>query len=134
MPTLIRTWHLANGLKVEILDDTVSYYGDYSTVKLIIRCRVGVKREYLGPFETHPHYKTATEALGAEAEYLREITKPGVPGRNLAGVKAFLVDKFEENALSYFEHEDFPQKFIQKQFSDIAEKLSGKGRPADGDG
>jgi hypothetical protein len=133
MPTLIRTWHLANGLKVEILDDTVSYYGDYSTVKLIIRCKVGVKRECLGPFEAHPHYKTITEALGAEAEYVREITKPGVPGKNLAGVKAFLVDKFEENALGYFEREDFPQKFILKKFNEISEKLSGKERPADAD-
>ncbi|MGD0230785.1 MAG: hypothetical protein ABSC19_10560 [Syntrophorhabdales bacterium] len=55
MSILIRTWHLANGLKVEILDDTVSYYGDYSTVKLTIRCaRSRWKRSISGPSTTIP--------------------------------------------------------------------------------
>ena len=133
MSTLLRTWRLANGLKIEIFDDTVGYYGDYSSVKLVIRCKVGVKKEYLCSFESHPRYSQVVEVLGSEAEYLREITKPGVPGKSLAGVKAFLVDKFEENALGYMEHAKFPERFIQKKFEDTAKQLSKEDHLADGD-
>jgi len=133
MPILIRTWHLANGLKVEIFDDTVAYYGDWSTLKLMIRCKIEVRKEYVGAFAAHPRYNEVVEALGSEAEYLREITKPGVTGRNLAGIKAFLVERFEENALGYFEREDFAEKFIHKKFEEIEEEISRKDRPGDGD-
>lgn len=132
MATLIRTWHLANGLKVEILDGTVSVYGDYSSVRLTIRCRVGVRREYLAPFEARPDYRRVADALGSEVEYLREITKAGVPGRNLSGVKAFLVERFEENALGYFERADFPEKLVQKKFTEVGEELSRNDRSGDG--
>ena len=133
MATLIRTWQLVNGINVEILDDTVSYYGDYSTVKLMIRCKIEVRGEYLVPFKAHPLYGRATEALGSNAEYVREIVKPGVLGKNLAGIKAFLIDKFEENALGYLEREDFPEKFVRKRFTDLAEELSRKEIATDGD-
>ena len=89
MSTLLRTWQLANGLKIEIFDDSVGYYGDYSSVKLVIRCKVGVKKHTCASFESHPRYSEVVEVLASEAEYLREITKPGVPGKSLAGVKAF---------------------------------------------
>jgi len=130
---LLRTWHLANGLTIEILDDTVSYYGDYSTVKLVIRCEIEVKKEYVRPLNGHPRYTQVTEALGDAVEYRREITKPGVSAGNLAAMRAFLIESFEENALGYFEREDFPERYVRKQFTDMAEDLAKKDRFTDGD-
>ena len=72
MPLLIRTWHLANGLKVEFFDYAVNYYGDQSTIKLTICCNVEVKKEYVRSFETHPHYGEIMEALGDTAGYRRK--------------------------------------------------------------
>ncbi len=129
MPLLIRTWHLANGLKVEILDDAVNYYADASTIKLTICCNVEVKKEYLRSFERHPYYGKIMEALGEATAYRREIVKAGVPARQLSAMKKFLVDKFEENALAYFEREDFPEKYVAKRFAEVAEEFGKKGPP-----
>ena len=132
MPLLIRTWHLANGLKVEIFDHSVSYYADNSSIKLVICCDVEVKKEYLRPFETDPHYAKVMETLGGVAGYRREIVKAGVPARHLSTMKRFLVEKFEENALAYFEREDFPERFVCKRFGEIAGELAKKDRFRDG--
>ena len=132
MPLLIRTWRLANGLEVEIFDHAVSRYGDRSTIKVTICCDVPVKREYVKAFEKHPLYHEVMEALGRVAGYRREIVKAGVPARNLSAMKSFLVEKFEENALAYFEREDFAQKYVAKRFTEIADELAKKDRFRDG--
>lgn len=132
MPLLIRTWHLANGLKVEIFDHAVSYYADNSTIKLAICCDVEVKKEYLRPFETHPHYENIMKTLGDVAAYRREIVKAGVPAKHLPAMKRFLVERFEENVLVYFEREDFPARYVCKRFGEIAGELEKKDRFQDG--
>ena len=134
MALLIRTWHLANGLKVEILDETAGYYGDYSNLKLIVLCRVDVKEEYLRAFLDDPRYRRVARALGSATEYRREITKSGVPARNLSAVKSFLVERFEESALGYFEREDFPERFVCRRFTEISEELAKKEASGQGDG
>ena len=132
MPVLIRTWHLANGLKVEIFDHAVSYYADHSIIKLTICCDVEVKKEYIRSFEAHPHYEKIMEALGGVAGYRKEILKTGVPARHLSAMKSFLVEKFEENALAYFEREDFPERFVATKFTEIAGKFAKKDHFQDG--
>jgi hypothetical protein len=132
MPLLIRTWHLANGVKVEIFDHAVSYYADDSTIKLAICCDVEVKKEYLRPFETHPYYGKIMETLGDVAAYRREIVKAGVPAKHLSAMKRFLVEKFEEHTLAYFEGEDFPERYVREKFGEIAGELLKKDRFRDG--
>jgi hypothetical protein len=132
MPVLVRTWRLANGLQVEIFDHPVSCYGDRSTIKLTICCDVEVKRKYVSAFETHPRYREIMEALGDVARYRREVVKAGVPAKHLSIMKSFLVEKFEENALAYFEGENFPQKYVARRFTEIAAELAKKDRFRDG--
>lgn len=128
MSTIVRSWSLANGLTVEVEDDTVNYYGDYYNVRLIIRCPVAVKREHLESSKENPHFDRVVALLGSLAEYRREIVKAGVAGRDVAGVKEYLLQQFEDNALPYFEHEVFPERLVQKRFVEIAEGLSKKDR------
>ncbi|MGD0230784.1 MAG: hypothetical protein ABSC19_10555 [Syntrophorhabdales bacterium] len=92
-----------------------------------------MEKEYLRSFDDHPRYRMIAGILGGAAEYRREIVKPGVPGKNLSGVKGFLVDRFEENALGYFERADFPERFVRKRFTEIAEELEKKDLLPDGD-
>jgi hypothetical protein len=119
----MRSWHLANGLIVEVVDDTINYYGDYYNVKLTIKSRIAVKSEYLVPLAQNPHFEKIAGMLGPVAEYRREIVKAGVPGKELLASKNHLVDKFEENALVYFEREDFPEKFVRRRFAEVEEEL-----------
>lgn len=132
--TLIRSWNLGNSLVVEVQDESVNYYGDYHNIKLIIRCRVGVEHRYLEPFRDNPRFGKATQILGPVAEYRREIVKAGVPGKDLLKTKSYLLERFEENALAYFEREDFPMKFVQKRLAEIVEELEKQERHGAGDG
>ncbi len=132
--TLIRSWNLGNSLVVEVEDESVNYYGDYYNIKLTIRCRIGVERTHLDPFRDNPRFEKATRILGPVAEYRREIIKAGVPGKDLLKTKSYLLEKFEENALSYFEREDFAMKLVRKQLAEIIEGLEKQERTGAGDG
>ncbi len=132
MPIRIRTWTLANGLQVEIFDHAVSYYGDHATIKLTICCNIEVRQEYIEAFKTHPRRDEIAKTLGGVARYQREILKAGVPAKHLSAMKTFLVEKFEENALGYFERDDFPRKFVAKRFTEIADELAKKERSGNG--
>jgi hypothetical protein len=128
MSIIIRSWRLANGLTVEVEDDTVNYYGDYYNVRLVIRCPVPVKPDHLESSKENPYFDRVVALLGSLAEYRREIVKAGVPGRDVAAVKEYLLQQFEDNALPYFEHEVFPERLVQKRFIEILEGLSKKDR------
>ena len=128
MSLTIRSWHLANGLTILVDDDTVNYYADYYNVHLSIRCQVAVKPKYLKAFKDNPHYDRAVSSLGLLTEYRREIVKAGVPGPDVAAVKEYLLQKFEETAVPYFEKEVFPERFVQKRFVEITEELSKRNR------
>lgn len=128
MSVTLRSWHLANGLTVAADEETINYYGDYYNMRLIIRCSVAVRREYLASFEKSVHYERAVAILGPVAEYRREIVKAGVPGKDLPGVKENLLRGFEETALPYFEREVFPERFVQKRFTEIAEGIEKENR------
>ncbi len=132
--TLIRSWNLGNSLVVEVQDETVNYYGDYHNIKLTIRCRVGVEQVHLDPFRDNPRFAAASRTLGPVAEYRREIIKAGVPGKDVLKTKAYLLERFEENALSYFEREDFPMKFVRKRLTEIIEDLEKQERADAGNG
>lgn len=134
MSVILRSWHLANGLTIMVEDETINYYGDYYNLRLIIRCSVSVKREYLKSLEESSHYDLVAERLGPMAEYRREIKKAGVAGKDLAGVKEHLLRAFEETALPYFEREVFPERFVRKRFGEIAEELSKRNRFDDRNG
>jgi hypothetical protein len=128
MPAVIRTWRLANGLTIEVEDDTINYYGDYYHVRLFIRCPVEVKPGYLESSKESPYYDRIVATLGSVTEYRREIVKAGVPGREVAAVKEYVLRKFEENALPYFEREGFSERLVQKRFAEVAERLSKEDR------
>jgi hypothetical protein len=132
--TLIRSWNLGNSLVVEVKDESVTYYGDYHNIKLIIRCRIGVEHTHLDPFRDNPRFEKATRILGPIAEYRREIVKAGVPGKDLVKTKGYLLERFEDNALAYFEREDFAMKFVRKRLTDIIEDLEKQERHGEGDG
>lgn len=134
MSTVIRSWHFANGLVVEMKDETANYFGDYYNIKLALYCRVPVEEAYLVPFTTRPYYDEVGRMLGPANEYRREIVKAGVAARDVEATKAYLIDSFEKNALIYFERDDFPLLFTRKKFADIEEELlKNKRREEDGE-
>ncbi len=122
MKTLIGTWRLSNGLSVEVADRTRLLDGGYYQIRLVITSRIPVREEYLAEFKNNPLYKRVLEKLMPAVAYTREIVKTGVEERELSDEKTFLINQFEKNALVYFEREDFPAKYVQKQFFELNKK------------
>ena len=131
---MIRTWRLEKGLVVEVEDESRNYYGDYHHVKLVIRCRIAVRAEYLKALEGSPSYARVIEAMGPSVEYLRVIGRAGVAGKDALSVKDALLRSFEETALPYFNREGFEAKFVRKRFGEIEKDLSKRGRNGKRDG
>ncbi len=125
MAELLRRWKLKNGIEVQIHEDSRRYYGNYHNLKLIIASRVEVKEEYFDDLREAPNYHPIVRTLLPSVEYRREILKAGVEGTRLAGLRDQLVAGFEENALPYFEKEDFARSYARKRFEDLQRKLSG---------
>jgi len=135
MASTIRTWHLANGLNVEIDDESANYYGDYYNVKLVVRCRITVEAAHVKPLEKRASHPRVAQIMGSFVDYRREIGRAGVAGRDVSFVKGGLLRSFEENALPYFSREDFAEKFVKKRYAEIEKDLSekGHGRRRNGD-
>ncbi len=112
-----------------MIDDTKRLFGNYFRVRLVIASKIPVKDEYLADFKDNPLYDQITGKLLPSTQYRREIVKTGVEEGSLAEEKAHLVKKFEESALIYFEREDFPAKFVRKQFLELEKELGPKQGP-----
>jgi hypothetical protein len=122
MATPIGTWRLGNGISVEVADRTRLLDGGYYQIRLVITSRIPVKEEYLTEFKDSPLYDRILKKLRPTTEYKREIVKTGVEERTLSEEKAYLIGEFEKNALVYFERDDFPAKYVRKQFSELNKK------------
>ncbi|MCP3926530.1 MAG: hypothetical protein GY714_28555 [Desulfobacterales bacterium] len=115
-----REINLDNGYKVEIFDASKKIGIDASHVKLILRMNVPVV-ESLFKDDKYKEidFKEIQKKLGDYAVF--EIIKE----RNLIKIeekeKIFqsLMDTFVETSLNYLAKEDFPAKFIIKQFNDL---------------
>ncbi len=123
MAKVIRSWALKNGLKLEAIDLSKSYYGGYWNVKLLIRGKVRVKPSYLEGMITDPLGEEAREELGEEVEYRRELTKIGVLEDELEKVKGELLSHFERNALPYMEHRAFLERFVRRRFEEVLKDM-----------
>ncbi|MCP4356277.1 MAG: hypothetical protein GY793_11780 [Proteobacteria bacterium] len=114
-----REINLDNGYKVEIFDASKKIGIDASHVKLILRMNVPVVESL---FKDNKYkeldFKEIQNKLGDSAVF--EVTKE----RNLINIdekeRVFqsLMDTFVETSLNYLAKEDFPAKFIIKQFND----------------
>jgi hypothetical protein len=124
MSSPIGTWRLGNGLSVEMIDETKLLSGTYYQVKLVIVSKIRIKDEYLTGLRDNPRYNQIVKRLSPSTQYRREIVKTGVEERTLLEEKTRLIKTFEENALIYFEREDFPAKYVQKQFLELEKELT----------
>jgi hypothetical protein len=126
MGKLLKGWTLANGLILEVHDESARYYADFWNLKVVIRGRVKVQAEYLNAIRpANPLEQEAKETLGAEVTYRRELTRIGVREVEKGKTIQKLLGSFEENTLPYLNHPSFPEKLVRHQWQKMAEELTG---------
>ena len=85
---------LPNGLKLDFLDATKLYYGDYYRVCIEIKCAL--------PHEEHAHW-----------HLFKKLEKMGVSSAELDVTKQDLLAGFTSLILPYLHRADFPMRFAE---------------------
>ena len=125
MGRLLKEWTLANGLALEVHDESAQYYADFWNLKVVIRGTVKVSYEYLQAIcPSNPFEQEAKEALGSEAVYRRELTRIGVREAEKEKNIQSLLGSFEENTLPYLKHPSFPETLVRHQWQTMVEELT----------
>lgn len=125
MGRLLKEWTLANGLVLEVYDESTQYYADFWNLKVVIRGTVKISYEYLQAIcPSNPSEQEAKEALGSEAVYCRELTRIGVREAEKEKNIQSLLGSFEENTLPYLKHPSFPEKLVRHQWQTMVEELT----------
>jgi hypothetical protein len=124
---LLKGWTLANGLVLEVHDESAQYYADFWNLKVVIRGRVKIQPEYIQAIcPSSPIEHEAKEALGVEAAYHRELTRIGVREVEKEKTIQKLLGSFEDNTLPYLKHPFFPEKLVRHQWQKMAEEFTAK--------
>lgn len=118
---VLKRWRLPNGLELEALDLSENYWADFWNLRVLIRAKVPVPKGLKEGRE--PLAKEAWDRLGDEVLYEREIVKVGVREGELREQMKDALRNFEENALPYLAHPDFPRRFVMRRFEEALKKL-----------
>jgi hypothetical protein len=124
---LLKELPLANGIMLEVTDESSNYYADFWNLKVVIRGTVKVTPDHLQTIiPLNPPEQEAKEALGGEATYHRELTRIGVREAEKDATIQKLLGSFEENSLPYLEHPSFPEQMVRSQWKNLAEEIKGE--------
>ncbi len=110
-----RRIELANGLQLELFDQSNRYFGDYHRVRLLVRCSVPVRTEWLLNLPAELPPEQARALLGEAAVFERQLEQMGVPSAELERVKEQLVGGFLAATGPYLGAAEFPGKFLLQQ-------------------
>ena len=116
MTKIIRTENLANGMKVEFIDLSNRYYGDFHRVRIDVCCSFTLTPAILAEVaESEAERENVRKILGENYTHTRVLEKMGVPGDALEETKHNLIDSFAGNALSYMAQPSFPLRLIARE-------------------
>lgn len=107
---------LNNGLRLEFFDQSNRYFGDYHRVKIVIRCQVTLRPEWLAASPESLDLAQLRALLGDFVTFERSLEQMGVSSAQLETVKNSLIDGFLKTAAGYFGSEGFPGRFIFQQW------------------
>jgi hypothetical protein len=113
---LIEEIPLANGLKVEVWDKSISIAADTAKVELLIRCKVELKPSY---FTKPEHFELVGKVLGPEFFFEYKKERPFVNKKKKDEVFQELLDAFKKDSLPYLSKPIFPRNFALSKYWDI---------------
>ena len=113
---LVEEISLANGLKVEVWDNSVSIAADTIKVELFIRSKVELKPSY---FIKTEHFELVQKVLGPEIFFEYRKERPFVENKKKGAIFQELLDAFKKNTIPYLSKPIFPRNFALSKYWDI---------------
>lgn len=116
MTKIIQTENLANGMKIEFIDCSNRYYGDFHRVCIEVRCSFSLTPALLGQVaDSEEERENIRKALGETYVYTRVLEQMGVSGDALEEAGRKLIDSFSGSAFSYMAQSSFPLRLIARE-------------------
>lgn len=122
MGRLLKRWTLENGLEVEVWDESENYWADFWNLRVLVLAKGKVDPEWKKVIKD-PFEEEALSEVGDELRYIREIVKVGIREADLTKEREAVLRSFEENALPYLRHPDFPRRFFLRRLEEVSKKL-----------
>lgn len=107
---------LNNGLQLEFFDQSNRYFGDYHRVKIVVRCQVALRPEWLVATPESVDLEQLRGLLGESVTFERSLEQMGVASAQLNPVKERLIDGFLTTTADYLGSDGFPGRFILQQW------------------
>ncbi len=113
---LVEEMPLPNNLVVEIWDKSREIAADTTQVKLIVKIKVEMKKEY---FSDPEHFDQVMKVFGPEIYYEYEKERTFVNKEDKEKVFNELSDAFKKDTLPYIAKSNFPSRFALSKHRDI---------------
>lgn len=119
MENIIRTDELANGVRVEFVDQSNRYFGDYHRLRIEVRCRVAITESlFAEAADPHAEAGRVREMLGAEVLWVRHLERMGVAGSDLDAVRGDLIATFAASNFPYLQSREFPARLVERKLAE----------------
>ncbi|WP_432822053.1 hypothetical protein [Trichloromonas sp.] len=113
MEHCLRTEHLANGVRVDFIDRSNRYFGDYHRLRVEVRCRIAVTPQlFAATADPCAEADRVRSRLGDEVLWVRHLERMGVAGGDLEMVRSEMIDSFVKSSFSYLQSHEFPIRFV----------------------
>ncbi|MDX9709644.1 MAG: hypothetical protein RBT64_08815 [Trichloromonas sp.] len=113
MATILRQEQFENGLRLEFVENSNRYFGDYYRLRIDVRCRVSIHAA-LFPEAADPdgESRRVRGLLGEELTWTRHLERMGVATADLPAVRAELLEAFATSTYSYLRSPEFPARLL----------------------
>jgi len=113
---LLKPRTLDNGLRLEFVDQSNRYFGDYHRVKIVVRCQIELRSEWLQALGDSVDLEQVRALLGDSVSFERSLEQMGVASAQLEPVKQALIEGFLTTTAGYLGSAVFPGRFIAQQW------------------
>lgn len=113
MEQLLRTEHLNNDIRVEFIDASNRYFGDYYRLHIEIRCRIAITPERFSTLiDPDAEADLARSRLGDEILWVRHLERMGVSSDALDEVRQEMIESFVQSTFPYLQSPQFATRAI----------------------
>jgi len=113
METILRNEQFNNGVRLEFVEGSNRYFGDYHRLRIEVRCRVAITPT-LFPEAADPAGESSRVRglLGDELTWTRHLERMGVATADLPVVRAELMESFASTTYPYLRSPEFPARLL----------------------
>jgi hypothetical protein len=119
MQDVLRSDLLANGLRVEFIDASNRYFGDYHRLRIEVRCRIAVTPQlFAAAADPGAEADRARRLLGDHILWVRHLERMGVAGSDLTTTRQEMIESFVRSSFSYLQSQQFASRYVAIQLTE----------------